>query len=531
MNFLTRHINRQELSIVWVSLFIMVTGNFSFFGRVLDIYPLSLANAPFLASVFVLFFAATLFVLNLIVFSRAGKWVLAFVLFASAAAGYFMDTYGAMIDADMLTNMLQTNTSETLDLLSWPLVLRLAFLGILPAWLMVRYSKPNRGFWVGSRSKAWLALLSLVLMACAIAPLTSHYATFFRAHKSVRFYANPTFYIYSVIKLGREIVKDNSPMPLAATATDSKMVSQGGPHKLTILVVGETARADHFSLNGYPRNTNPELEKIGVLSLKNMWSCGTATAVSVPCMFSDLPQKDFDIGDAKNRENALDVLKRLGVQVLWRDNNSDSKAVALRIEFQDYKKSPPNTHCDSECRDVGMLVGLQDYINKHANKDILIVLHQMGNHGPAYYKRYPKQFEKFTPVCKTNELAQCSQAQIINAYDNAILYTDHFLAKVIDLLKANDDKYATTMAYLSDHGESLGENGLYLHGAPYAFAPDAQKHVPAVLWFGKNNRYSIDQFKRFEDKRFSHDDLFCALLLGFDVETSECKVDQLGTER
>lgn len=531
MKFLNRHIKQQEKSIVWVSLFIMVTGNFSFLERLIDIYPLTLGNTPFLVSVCVLFFAVSVFVLNLLVFSRPGRWVLALVLFASAAAAYFMDTYGAIIDADMLTNMLQTNTSETLDLMSWPLALRLLFLGVIPAWLVVRHCKPNKGFWSGARSKAWLALLSVIVMAGAIAPLTSHYATFFRAHKSVRFYSNPTYYIYSVIKLARETLKDNTPVPMKATATDSKLVSQDGPHKLAILVVGETARSDHFSLNGYKRDTNPELEKQGVVSLKNMWSCGTATAVSVPCMFSDLPQKDFDIGEAKNRENALDVLKRMGVQVLWRDNNSDSKAVALRVEFQDYKKSPPNTVCDSECRDLGLLVGLQDYINKHADKDILIVLHQMGNHGPAYYKRYPKAFEKFTPVCKTNELSQCTQEQIINAYDNAILYTDHFLAKVIDLLKANDAKYATTMAYLSDHGESLGENGLYLHGAPYAFSPDAQRHVPAVLWFGKNNRYTVDQFKAFENKRFSQDDLFCALLLGFDVQTSECKVERLGEVR
>jgi lipid A ethanolaminephosphotransferase len=167
-----------------------------------------------------------------------------------------------------------------------------------------------------------------------------------------------------------------------------------------------------------------------------------------------------------------------------------------------------------------MLVGLQEYIDAHPKGEIVIVLHQMGNHGPAYYKRYPKSFEKFSPVCKSNQLEQCTQSQITNAYDNAILYTDYFLSKVIGLLKANDEKFATAMFYVSDHGESLGENGLYLHGFPYAIAPEAQKHVPAVMWFGKQYEIKKEIVKRNASKAYNHDFLYHTMLGMLEVNTS-----------
>ncbi len=179
-----------------------------------------------------------------------------------------------------------------------------------------------------------------------------------------------------------------------------------------------------------------------------------------------------------------------------------------------------NPVCDVECRDEGMLVGLQDYIDKTNQGDILIVLHQMGNHGPAYYKRYPMEFEKFTPVCKTNQLEECSVEQIENAYANAVLYTDYFLSRVIDLLKRNSNAFETAMVYMGDHGESLGENGLYLHGLPYFMAPDSQKHVPAVMWFGKSFKIDREALRAKAEGTFSHDNLFHTVLGLMEVETS-----------
>jgi lipid A ethanolaminephosphotransferase len=287
------------------------------------------------------------------------------------------------------------------------------------------------------------------------------------------------------------------------------------------MVLGETARADRFSLNGYARDTNPQLRKAGAISLSNVWACGTSTAVSVPCMFS----LDGENGNAAwgkgRRENLLDVLQHAGVNVLWRDNNSDSKGVALRVPYQDYRSPKVNPVCDLECRDEGMLGDLQRYIDAHPAGDIFIVLHQMGNHGPAYYRRYPRAFEHFTPACRSDDLSRCSKEEIDNAYDNAILYTDHFLAQTIALLERNDARFETALFYVSDHGESLGEGGLYLHGMPKLIAPDTQVRVPVVLWFGKNfDDVDRPALRKKRDMRFTHANIFHTVLGFLEIETS-----------
>src|SRR5690606_5835407 len=112
-----------------------------------------------------------------------------------------------------------------------------------------------------------------------------------------------------------------------------------------------------------------------------------------------------------------------------------------------------------------------------------IVLHMTGSHGPSYYRRYPAEFAKFKPECRTSEFSDCTTDEIVNAYDNSILYTDHILSEIINVLKGSDDRFAPAMIYMSDHGESLGEDGLYLHAAPYFIAPDVQTHIPFIAWF------------------------------------------------
>jgi lipid A ethanolaminephosphotransferase len=240
-------------------------------------------------------------------------------------------------------------------------------------------------------------------------------------------------------------------------------------------------------------------------------------------MFSALGREKYDKEKALAQENALDVLAKHGVEVLWRDNNSDSKGVATRVTYEDYKSPTLNPICSGECRDIGMLSGLDDYISQHKDKDMMIVLHQMGNHGPEYYRRYPKAFERFKPACQTGELRDCSQEEIDNAYDNAILYTDYFLSEVIQFLKKYDEQYEVAMLYVSDHGESLGEHGFYLHAAPYIMAPKEQTHVPVIAWLGKHFDYSMEDIKPYQHLAISHDDLFCSLLIAYELETKSCE--------
>jgi lipid A ethanolaminephosphotransferase len=348
----------------------------------------------------------------------------------------------------------------------------------------------------------------------------SFYASFFREHKELRAHANPVYYIYSTIKFASQSLKPESDEPMMVVGADAVIPASDVHRELIIMVVGETARADRFSLNGYSRETNPRLKQKNAISFTNFWACGTSTAVSVPCMFL-LDGDSKGPAAIKTQENLLDVLQHSKVNVLWRDNNSDSKGVAIRVPYQDFKSPKVNPVCDTECRDEGMLVGLQAYIESHPTGDIFIVLHQMGNHGPAYSRRYPPEFEKFKPACKDSDLNRCSREEIGNAYDNAILYTDHFLAKAIELLEKNDSKFETALFYVSDHGESLGENGLYLHGLPKAIAPDAQLHIPAVMWFGSN----FDKLNKLEllvksKIRYSHNNVFHTILGLLEIEST-----------
>ncbi|MGB4811372.1 MAG: phosphoethanolamine--lipid A transferase [Methylophilaceae bacterium] len=516
------HASKHTRGILFVVAFIMVTGNLALWSRIFESYPLTSANLPFILSLMAFFTLATAIFFLLICHGRPTRWILAVFLLIVSQSAYYMDKFGVVVDVNMLDNIMQTNLQEFSGLLTFSLVIRTLIFGILPAWLVIRYfPKPTPVFAEIKRRLALLGILVLLLIL-VIAPFSSGYASFIRQHKMTRFYANPTYTTYSVIKYLDQQIHIAKPVPLKHIAQDAKMVGPNAKPELMVLVVGETARADRFSLNGYQRVTNPLLAKQDVISLTNVSSCGTSTSVSVPCMFSSLGRKEYDKETALNQQNALDVLADHGVEILWRDNNSDSKGVATRLKFEDFKTPTLNPMCEGECRDMGMLSGLEQYIAARKGKDILIVFHQMGNHGPEYYKRYPKEFEKFKPVCMTGELKDCKQAEIDNSYDNAILYTDYFLSNVIDFLKKYDADHATAMLYVSDHGESLGERGLYLHSAPYMVAPKEQTHVPAIIWMGQNFDYKKAQLLPYKDAALSQDDLFCTLLVAFELETQMC---------
>lgn len=516
------HSPTQSHVILLVTTFIMLTANWSLFGRILEIYPPQLINLPFLLSLFIFFSSLTAIFFLCICHGRATRWILALFLIVSSQAAYYMDQFGVIVDIVMIDNMMQTNPQEFAGLLSMSLAIRTVLFGIIPAWLIVQFCpKPADGRQELLSRLRWMGVM-LALLLVAIAPFTAGYASFLREHKITRFYANPTYTTYSVIKYLSQQMQLAQPVALKSIAKDAVMVGPSSRTELMILVIGETARSDRFSLNGYHRETNPLLAKQDVLSLSNVSSCGTSTSVSVPCMFSALGREDYSKEAALSQENALDVLFDHGVQILWRDNNSDSKGVATRIKYEDFKSPTFNPSCEGECRDIGMLSGLDKYIEARRGKDMLIVLHQMGNHGPEYYRRYPKEFERFKPVCMTGELRNCTQQEIDNGYDNAILYTDYFLSNVIDLLKKYDDKFATSMLYVSDHGESLGEHGFYLHAAPYVIAPKQQTHIPAIVWMGKHFDYNKNQLMPYKDYPLSHDDLFCSMLMAFEIDAKMC---------
>ena len=519
-----KQMSTQSSAILLVVAFIMLTGNFALFSRIVAIYPLNLSNLPFLLSLAAFFSVLTAIFFLLICHGKATRWVLALLLVVASQAAYYMDQFGVIIDMVMIDNIMQTNLHEFAGLLSVSLAFRTLLFGIIPAWLAIKYFPKTDNTRAEFKSRLPLLGVFLLSIILLISPFTAGYTSFWREHKITRLYANPTYTVYSVVKYVAQQISLAKPVALKLIAQDAVMLeSLTKTPKLMIMVVGETARADRFSLNGYHRETNPLLAKQNVVSLSNVSSCGTSTGVSVPCMFSALGRAGYDKEKALNQQNALDVLHENGVEILWRDNNSDSKGVATRIKYEDFKSPTLNPVCEGECRDIGILSGLDKYIADRRGKDILIVLHQMGNHGPEYYRRYPKEFEKFKPMCMTGELRDCSKAEVDNSYDNAILYTDYFLSNVIDLLKKYDGSHATAMLYVSDHGESLGESGFYLHAAPYKIAPKEQTHVPAIVWMGAHFDYKLDQLKPHKDDALSHDDVFCTLLVAFKLDTKMCE--------
>ncbi|MDP2851096.1 MAG: phosphoethanolamine--lipid A transferase [Sulfuricurvum sp.] len=506
--------------ILTVAFFLTLVANTAFFKHVIDVYSLSWSTLPFIVSLAILLVSVCVILLTLLSWGRATKPLLIIILMASSFVAYFMDTYDVVIDAHMIENILQTNLNESADLFSVTLILYVALIGIIPSILIYRVSFRDEGIKAVLIEKAKLFGAALGIALVVLVVFNKNYTSFFREHKPLRYYANPAYYFYSV---GHYVQKflSHPYTGLQIIGKDAKISATDVDRELVILVVGEAARWDHFSLNGYSRETNPLLKKEDIINFSQFSSCGTETAVSVPCMFSSLTRDNYEGEKAGHIENVLDVIAHAGVNVLWRDNNSDSKGVALRATYEDYKSSDKNTMCEGgECRDEGMLVGLDEYIKSHPKGDIVIVLHQMGNHGPAYYKRYPKEFEKFTPVCKSNQLEQCSEQEITNAYDNAILYTDHFLSKTINFLKGHNDKFETAMFYVSDHGESLGEKGLYLHGFPYAIAPEVQKHVPAVMWFGKHFEVNKRKLREKAKEPLSHDSYFHTVLNFAEINSS-----------
>ncbi len=506
--------------IVVVAVFLTAFGNGAFISNLLKTYALDGSTAVPLLSLIVVFGGTTIVLLAALCIWRATKPVLILFLLLSSLAAYFMDSYGVVISDEMLHNAALTNVAEVRDLLNVKLLAYFVVLGLVPAVLVARL--PLR--WRGLRSEllARLKLLGFTLatMAGVVLAFGSFYASFFREHKALRAYANPTYYSYAAIQYLRQRLTPEVDTALAPVGRDAKIPATDPHRELIIMVLGETARADRFSLNGYARDTNPQLRKAGAISLTNVWACGTSTAVSVPCMFA-LDGESRSAARGTGRENLLDVLQHAGVNVLWRDNNSDSKGVALRVPYEDYRSPKLNPVCDLECRDEGMLGDLQRYIDAHPSGDTFIVLHQMGNHGPAYYRRYPAAFERFKPACRDDDLSRCSRDEIDNAYDNAILYTDHFLAQTIALLERNDAHFETALFYVSDHGESLGEGGLYLHGMPKLIAPDTQVRVPVVLWFGKNfDDVDLPALQKKRDVRFTHANIFHTVLGFLEIETS-----------
>jgi lipid A ethanolaminephosphotransferase len=396
----------------------------------------------------------------------------------NAVALYFLVTYHVVLDATMMGNVLNTDFAEASAFLHPTLIIYVLALGVLPCWLLTRARiRPT------PRLRLGLIALGGLLLTVIGAYLSGVAWPWIDEHsKRLGGMVLPWSYVINAARYEAPRIMASDvqiPLPPATFASSEKTV--------VILVIGEAARAKNFALYGYSRPTNPLLSKAGVVALKNASSCATYTTASVRCMLSNAdPASPF----AKRYELLPSYLQRNGVDVIWRTRNFGEPP----IRVQTYQKA---SDLAADCTGVRcnydevLLTGLEQRIKTSSSQRIFVVIHQSGSHGPDYYKRYPDEFEYFKPVCKSVELSKCTQQALVNTYDNTILYEDYFLSQAIGMLKRLEHTSAL-LIYVSDHGESLGEYGLYLHGVPYSIAPDLQKNVPFIVWMS-------DEFIRQKD--------------------------------
>lgn len=445
--------------------------------------PPGLRGALFLVAAGALMVGFNVLLLSLVAWRFVQRPALSLVLVMSAAAAYFIDSYGVVVDRHALQSVLETNASEGAQWLSWKMVLYVVALGVVPAaalwWVRIDYRAWPREL----LSRALMMLGALAVIGLAVLPFTAEMSSTARNHAQLRHLATPANLFNAV----RGYAKHSAPvMPVIAAALGQD--AHGGTRypdarpRLLVVVIGESARAASFSLGGYARQTNPELAARELTYFSDVSSCGTNTATSLPCMFSNLGRAGYSESAARSSENLLDVIAHAGFAVEWEDNNTGSKGIATRQREEDMANFDSTGLCDVDgCLDEILVQHLRAELARDSG-DKVYVLHQLGSHGPAYFKRYPAAFRRFTPTCDSVALQSCSAEQIRNSYDNTILYTDHVLASLVTLLEENASKRASALLYVSDHGESTGENGMYLHGAPYMLAPDEQTQVPMLLW-------------------------------------------------
>ncbi|MBK1614154.1 phosphoethanolamine transferase [Rubrivivax gelatinosus] len=449
------------------------------------------------------------------------KPLLALVLVATAFAAHYMDEFGIYLDPSMLRNVMRTDVGEARELFTASLVPDLLLLAVLPLLVLWRVRVVRRGWAqaLGVRIAA-IGLAAAVLVGVVVAqyqPL----ASLMRNQHELRYLVTPANYLWSLASVaGREARAAGPKRTLGADARPGPSWRTGERPKVVVFVVGETARAANWGLGGYARQTTPELAALQVVNFRDVTSCGTNTEVSVPCMFSALGRRHYDESTIRGSESLLHVLARAGVGVRWRDNQAGCKGVCDGLPTETAAAVAPKALCpDGRCLDDALLSGLDGWLEQVQGRQLL-VLHQLGNHGPAYSRRYPPAFERFKPACQDEDLRHCSREEIVNAYDNAVLYTDHVLATLVRTLQAHADRVDATLVYVSDHGESLGENNFYLHGLPWPIAPAEQKKVPMIVWSTADGTLDTACLARRAAQPASHDNLFHLMLGLLDVQTS-----------
>ena len=509
---------------IWLGVFL----NIAFFEKIRMLTPYNGVKAGlFVVASIIIVVAAYNFIFQLFNWKWTAKPLAIALVFIGGFAAYAVNTLGVLITSDQIQNLMQTDIAEARDTWSWHLVTWTLGMTVLPIIVILMIKIKPEPIIRQLLHKVIASVVSLAMVLGLLFVFYVDFAAIFRENRDLKGMISPQNMIASFASYyKKKAPKENLPLVVYGEDAVMQKAQATSLPKLMVLVVGETARAENFSLNGYSKNTNPKLSQQDILNFSRVSSCGTATAVSVPCMFSGMPRKEYEERLASHREGLLDIAQRAGYQVTWIDNNSGCKGTCDRVNQFKIPEPIQQKWCkDKECFDDILIDSFKAYlatIPQDDNRPRLIVLHQMGSHGPAYYKRVPAQFKVFKPTCDTNAIQGCSREALLNSYDNTLLYTDYVLDSLIETLK-NTTKYQTALWYLSDHGESTGESGMYLHGAPYAIAPTQQTHIPMLMWFStvwKNQaKQQVKCLAQQGRQELSQDNLFPTMLSLLDVKS------------
>ncbi len=451
---------------------------------------------------------------NIILTKHTIKTLSCILLIISSFTNYMMLEFGVHINRNMIRSVFLTDLREASELLSMSVLINILIWGVIPAILICATKIEFDNFKTECYKRGRLIIASLLTMLIYLVLFAGQLIPFGRNHSEIKSQYNTLNYVFNTIMHIRKTFKT----PKNFLILDENPISKISKDKIHVftLVIGETARSQNFSLYGYEKETNPLLKNEGnLLVIPNATSCGTDTAYSVPCMFSHKGRSEINTDNAKYEENLLDILKKAGFDVIWVDNDMGCKNICNRIQLYDVVNIGNNEKCFGDyCQDDAVLDHFKSLLNK-ITQNTVIVLHTMGSHGPAYFKRYSKEFEKFKPTCDTVNIQDCTREELVNSYDNTILYTDHIISTAINYLKSYK-QFETSLIYISDHGESLAENGLYLHGVPYTIAPKEQTSIPFFMWFSenslKNSNIDFECLKNKNWQNISHDNFFHSVM-------------------
>ena len=389
---------------------------------------------------------------------------LAVLSLINATAVYFIYTYNVIIDATTIENVFNTRYSEASGFFSWSLWLFILACGVVPALFCLLQPVVR-----GKARRLGLVCGGSLAVVLAVGALNIGQTLWISQHDTeLGGLLQPWSYL---VNTGRVMSFSQDEQAVEIKLPDGKITDR--EKTVVVLVIGESARKANFQLYGYARDTNPLLSKRAGLKVYQATSCATYTTAGTKAILE--PQDSGDL-----YELLPNYAYRTGVDVSWRTSNWGEPPIHVP-EYLTNEELGEQYPGENVYYDAILQKGLRQRIESSQKDKVLIVLHTSTSHGPKYANKYPKEFEVYRPVAQNVEEGEKNVGRLVNAYDNTIRYTDYLLDSLITTLRSMSE-WHSAMIFISDHGESLGENKMFMHGLPMKLAPKVQYEIPFLVW-------------------------------------------------